>query len=78
MKKSRKQHAHQKRHSARKIFIVQENETIDDCLDRMKKEGYDPIMRSQRPFFREGPEGPEVAGRHCVIEGRLRPAKGEQ
>ncbi|TGA96644.1 NETI motif-containing protein [Sporolactobacillus shoreae] len=79
MKKGKKSSKdNQARQSAKKAFIVGENETIDACLDRMKKEGYQPIMRTSRPIFREGKSGPEVIGRHCVIEGRLSVAKGEQ
>ncbi|MCI1858075.1 MAG: NETI motif-containing protein [Sporolactobacillus sp.] len=62
----------------KKVFIVGENETIDECLERMKKEGYDPSMRVERPIFREGKDGPEIIGRRRVIEGLLRTTKGEQ
>ncbi|MCA0984384.1 NETI motif-containing protein [Halobacillus yeomjeoni] len=39
--------------NSKKRFEVQENETIDQCLDRMKKEGYMPIRRAEEPVFRE-------------------------
>lgn len=77
-KRNNRSNEEKERHPHKKIFIVNEGETVDDCLARMKKEGYDPVMRTQRPIFREGASGPEVAGRYCVIEGRLRPPKGEQ
>lgn len=32
-------------------FEVQENETIDQCLERMKKEGYMPMGRREEPVF---------------------------
>ena len=32
-------------------FEVQENETIEQCLERMKKEGYMPIGRREEPIF---------------------------
>ncbi|WP_100489275.1 NETI motif-containing protein [Sporolactobacillus pectinivorans] len=63
---------------AKKTFIVGENESLDACLERMKKEGYRPVMRASRPIFREGKSGPEVIGRYCIIEGRLNVTKGEQ
>ncbi|NEU31655.1 NETI motif-containing protein [bacterium LRH843] len=34
-------------------FEVMESETIGECLDRMKKEGYEPIRRIERPIFVE-------------------------
>ncbi|WP_226584365.1 NETI motif-containing protein [Halobacillus litoralis] len=37
----------------KKRFEVGEKETIDQCLDRMKKEGYMPIRRAEEPVFRE-------------------------
>ncbi|MCO7175428.1 NETI motif-containing protein [Sporolactobacillus kofuensis] len=62
----------------KKKFVVGEAETIAQCLDRMKSEGYTPIRRSEQPLFRETPEGPECIGRECVMEGRKIPSKGEQ
>lgn len=32
-------------------FEVLENETIDDCLERMKKDGYQPYGRKEEPVF---------------------------
>ena len=32
-------------------FEVQENETIEQCLERMKKEGYMPMGRREEPIF---------------------------
>jgi hypothetical protein len=40
-------------------FEVQENETIDACLDRMKKQGYTPVRRVEKPIFREVMNGKE-------------------
>ncbi|MDL0436936.1 MULTISPECIES: NETI motif-containing protein [unclassified Niallia] len=34
-------------------FEVQENETIDQCLDRIKSEGYTPVKRLEKPIFKE-------------------------
>ncbi|WP_050613872.1 NETI motif-containing protein [Bacillus testis] len=39
--------------AAKKKFEVEENETIDMCLDRIKKEGYMPVRRMEKPVFRE-------------------------
>ncbi|MCP1146140.1 NETI motif-containing protein [Lysinibacillus endophyticus] len=32
-------------------FEVEENETIEQCLERMKKEGYMPCGRKEEPVF---------------------------
>ncbi|HWJ76458.1 MAG TPA: NETI motif-containing protein [Niallia sp.] len=37
----------------KKKFEVQEDETISECLDRIKKEGYMPIKRMEKPIFKE-------------------------
>ncbi|KHF38125.1 NETI motif-containing protein [Halalkalibacter okhensis] len=34
-------------------FEVGESETIEECLDRMKKAGYQPIKRMEKPIFKE-------------------------
>lgn len=34
-------------------FEVKESETIEECLDRMKTEGYQPIRRIEKPIFEE-------------------------
>ncbi|WP_017381701.1 NETI motif-containing protein [Paenisporosarcina sp. TG-14] len=34
-------------------FEVEENETIDDCLKRMKTQGYMPTGRREKPVFQE-------------------------
>nr|WP_309247006.1 NETI motif-containing protein [Sporolactobacillus shoreicorticis] len=62
----------------KKQFFVKENETISQCLERMKAEGYVPIRRTERPIFRETASGPECVGRQCVFEGKLILSKGEQ
>ena len=57
----------------KKQFEVLENESIDDCLNRIKEEGYMPIRRIEKPIFIEIKQGPEVTyeptGRHIVFEG---------
>lgn len=56
-------------------FEVQENETIEQCLDRMKQQGYSPIKRIERPVFQEvkndGEINYEPIGRKIVFEGQL-------
>lgn len=37
----------------KKRFTVDENETINDCLARMKREGYHPVRRIEKPVFTE-------------------------
>ncbi|MDQ0215587.1 hypothetical protein J2S13_002005 [Oikeobacillus pervagus] len=37
----------------KKTFELGENETIDECLERMKVEGYTPIRRIEKPIFLE-------------------------
>lgn len=34
-------------------FEVGESETIEECLDRMKEAGYQPIKRMEKPIFKE-------------------------
>ncbi|GAE37620.1 NETI motif-containing protein [Halalkalibacter akibai] len=34
-------------------FEVKESETIEQCLERMKSEGYVPIRRIEKPIFEE-------------------------
>lgn len=37
-----------------KKFRVEDKETIADCLDRMKKEGFMPIRRIEKPVYKIG------------------------
>ncbi|WP_269801510.1 NETI motif-containing protein [Planococcus sp. MB-3u-03] len=34
-------------------FEVQEHETMEDCLNRMKQEGYMAVGRKEEPLFEE-------------------------
>lgn len=56
-------------------FEVQDNESIDDCLERMKKMGYVPIRRTEKPIFQEVVNGKEISyepvGRQIVFEAVL-------
>ena len=60
--------------AAKKKFEVEENETIDMCLDRMKEEGYMPVKRIEKPIFKEvvvkGEKNYEPAGRKIVFEAK--------
>ncbi|MBM4764565.1 NETI motif-containing protein [Bacillus sp. B15-48] len=44
----------------KKIFEVQENETINDCLERITKEGFMPVRRMDKPIFKEVVNNGEV------------------
>jgi hypothetical protein len=56
-------------------FEVQENESIEQCLDRMKKQGYSPIRRMEKPIFQEIINGNEKeykpVGREIIFEAIL-------
>lgn len=56
-------------------FEVRENESIGDCLERMKRQGYTPVRRMEKPIFQEVKKGAETSyepiGRKIVFEGRL-------
>ncbi|OLS40862.1 NETI motif-containing protein [Bacillus sp. MRMR6] len=56
-------------------FEVLENETIDDCLERIKKQGYTPIRRTEKPIFQEVIKGNETSyepvGRQIVFEAKV-------
>jgi ribosomal protein S21 len=56
-------------------FEVQENESIDQCLNRIKQAGYMPIRRTEKPIFQEIKKGGETiyepVGRQIVFEARL-------
>ncbi|WP_316570630.1 NETI motif-containing protein [Neobacillus sp. YIM B06451] len=54
----------------KQLFEVKENETIDDCLERMEQLGFVPVRRIEKPIFKE--EGNEVipAGRQILFEGK--------
>lgn len=57
---------------AKRRFEVQENESIDQCIDRIKKQGYTPIRRIEKPIFKEIVNGSqktyEPAGRQIIFE----------
>lgn len=55
-------------------FEVEENETIDQCLDRIQKAGYIPVRRTEKPIFQEKKLGTEITyepvGRKIIFEAR--------
>ena len=58
----------------KKMFEVEENETIAQCLERMQKEGYMPVRRMEEPIFKEeikeGKKEYLPIGRKIRFEGR--------
>ncbi|GEP79527.1 NETI motif-containing protein [Staphylococcus carnosus] len=38
-------------------FEVREDETIQDCLQRMREAGYMPVKRFEKPVYRENKDG---------------------
>jgi hypothetical protein len=56
-------------------FEVQENESIADCLERIKKAGYMPTRRTEKPIFQEVKSGNETnyepIGRQIVFEAKI-------
>lgn len=57
-------------------FEVQENETIDQCLERIEKAGYLPIRRIEKPIFQETKSNGSIAyepvGRQIIFETKKR------
>ena len=41
----------------KKRFEVEEGETIDACLERIKQAGYTPVRRTEKPIFKEKTPG---------------------
>ena len=60
--------------TAKKKFEVEEHETISECLDRMKKEGYVPVRRTEKPIFKEvkqnGESVYEPVGRQIIFDAK--------
>lgn len=56
-------------------FEVETDETIDQCIERMRSEGYVPVRRVEEPVFHEvernGTIDIEPCGRKIVFEGKL-------
>ncbi|GGM29202.1 hypothetical protein GCM10011351_14060 [Paraliobacillus quinghaiensis] len=43
--------------TSKKRFEVEEGETIDACLERIKQAGFTPIRRTEKPIFKEKTPG---------------------
>lgn len=58
----------------KQTFEVQENESIDECIERMKKLGYSPTRRIEKPIFQEvineGHTTYEPIGRQIIFEAK--------
>ena len=59
----------------KQMYEVGEHESIDECLNRMKKDGYAPVRRMEKPIFKEveknGCVEYEPAGRQIIFEAKL-------
>ncbi|HDY4705919.1 TPA: NETI motif-containing protein [Staphylococcus aureus] len=52
-------------------FKVNENETIADCLSRMKMQGYMPVKRIEKPVFQGQKDGTvEVSHQEIIFVGK--------
>ncbi|AVQ35714.1 MULTISPECIES: NETI motif-containing protein [Staphylococcus] len=53
-------------------FQVAENETIQDCLQRMREQGYMPVKRFEKPVYKEDNNGKiEVLRQEIEFVGKL-------
>lgn len=53
-------------------FQVAENETIQDCLQRMREQGYMPVKRFEKPVYKENNNGDiEVLRQEIEFVGKL-------
>ena len=59
---------------SKQIFTVEEHETVEDCLARMKKAGFIPVRRMEEPVWTEvahnGETEIEVSYQRIKFEGR--------
>ena len=51
-------------------FKLNENETIADCLSRMKTQGYMPVKRIENPCFRNKDGTIEVSHQEIIFVGK--------
>jgi hypothetical protein len=58
----------------KRVYEVHETETIDQCLDRIKADGFMPVKRIEKPVFKEeqvdGSKNVVPAGRMITFEAR--------
>ncbi|GGE35704.1 NETI motif-containing protein [Pullulanibacillus camelliae] len=55
----------------KKQFDVSDFESLNDCLNQMQEQGYRPVRRMEKPIFKEGEKGLEVARQSIIFEGKL-------
>ncbi|MBN6853825.1 MULTISPECIES: NETI motif-containing protein [Staphylococcus] len=52
-------------------YKVNDNETIADCLQRMKDDGYMPTRRIEKPIYKENNDGSlEVLKQDIIFIGK--------
>ncbi|KML07972.1 NETI motif-containing protein [Rossellomorea marisflavi] len=57
--------------SKKLLFEVKDGESIGDCLNRMKDQGYMPVRRMEKPVFEEqGKETYVPVKQTIVFEGK--------
>ncbi|SDK37160.1 NETI motif-containing protein [Sediminibacillus albus] len=59
-KKSSKRKKQSNPSRSKKQFVLQDGETIDQCLERIAAEGFTPIRRIEKPIFAEQSEDGET------------------
>lgn len=71
---SKKKQINQKKPN-KKRFELAERETIDQCLARIKSEGYLPVRRTEKPIFeldeKDGAEHVKPIGRQVIFDAIL-------
>ncbi|UFT99904.1 NETI motif-containing protein [Radiobacillus kanasensis] len=45
----------------KKRYQMEKNETIEQCLERIKRDGYMPVRRTEQPVFQEKKENGETS-----------------
>ncbi|AVP37526.1 NETI motif-containing protein [Staphylococcus felis] len=52
-------------------FKVEDHESIQECLERMKSQGYMPVRRYEKPIFKEDEHGHvEVLKQEIIFTGQ--------
>ncbi|MFC3418600.1 NETI motif-containing protein [Salinicoccus hispanicus] len=54
----------------KKKFKVAENESLGECLERMRGEGYQPVRRMEQPVFIERDGERVVDHQEIIFEGK--------
>ncbi len=55
----------------KKKFRVEAGKSISDVLEEMRKEGYTPVARFEKPVFIERGKNIEVSHQEIIFEGKL-------